>query len=286
MWQSREGFSGSCSLEFEEEAQEDKEDIAQKVLDDLANGEDIIDSADAEDLVSGFGVTVRARGVDLSVLIHESIKGIYMLVTQASLESLYGGDAEKVIMNTDTLFDELQEIKYGRQMQNAFFKVVAEHPKVKEVVESLIATDSSDVEISSFQEKVNFLFFGKIAMVGQEDAKEMLDIVNAILSESPEAIELCDPIIEEVLNDLNQEDEYQRSLKGGNDYSSSDYEEEADEPEMEAPARKSNLSSQEINDAILDAYERGDMAEVARLRKEYLGESFNLSFSAWKILNA
>lgn len=285
MWQSREGFSGSCSLEFEEEAQEDKEDIAQKVLDDLANGEDIIDSADAEDLVSGFGVTVRARGVDLSVLIHESIKGIYMLVTQASLESLYGGDAEKVIMNTDTLFDELQEIKYGRQMQNAFFKVVAEHPKVKEVVESLIATDSSDVEISSFQEKVNFLFFGKIAMLGQEDAKEMLDVVNAILSESPEAIELCDPIIEEVLNDLNQEDEYQRSLKGGNDYTLSDYEEEDEEPEMEMPSRL-DLSQDEINNAIIDAHSRGDKAEVARLRREYLGESFNLSFAAWKILNS
>ena len=284
MWQNREGFSGSCAIEFEEEQGEEKEDIAQKVLDDLANGDDILNNEDAEELVSGVGVTVRARGVDLSVLIHESIKGIYMLVTQASLESLYGGDAEKVVMNTDTLFDELQEIKYGRQMQNAFFMVVAEHPKVKEVVESLIDTDSSDVEIASFQEKVNFLFFGKIAMIGQEDAKEMLDLVNAILSESSDAIELCDPIIEEVLNDLNQEDEYQRSLQGGSQYSDSDYEETEEPRSTSSQAIK--LSPEEVNNSILDAYEKGDMAEVKRLRKEYLGESVVLSYKVWRILNS
>lgn len=284
MWQNREGFSGSCSIEFEEEQGEEKEDIAQKVLDDLANGDDILNNEDAEELVSGVGVTVRARGVDLSVLIHESIKGIYMLVTQASLESLYGGDAEKVVMNTDTLFDELQEIKYGRQMQNAFFTVVAEHPKVKEVVESLIDTNSSDVEIASFQEKVNFLFFGKIAMLGQEDAKEMLDLVNAILSESSDAIELCDPIIEEVLNDLNQEDEYQRSLQGGSQYGDSDYKETEDPTSTLSQDIK--LSPEEVNNAILDAYEKGDMAEVKRLRKEYLGESVVLSYKVWRILNS
>ena len=283
MWQNREGFSGSCDIEFDEESEAD-EDIAQKVLDDLANGEDILDNENAEELVSGFGITVRARGVDLSVLLHESIKGIYKLVTQASLEALYGGDAEKVIMNTDTLFDELQEIKYGRQMQDVFFKVVAEHPKVKAVVDSLVDTDSSDVEIASFQEKINFLFYGKIAMLGQEDAREMLDIVNAILSESPEAVELCDPIIEEVLADLNQEDEYQQSIKGGSS-TQEEYPEEEDELITPTRSREPQMSQDELNDAIIDAFERGDMEEVRRLRG-LLGESLTLSFKAWKILNS
>ena len=284
MWQAREGFSGSCDIKFDDDSKQKDEDLAQKVLDDLANGQDITDSEDAEELISGMNITVRARGVDLSVLLHESINGIYKLVTQASLEALYGGDAEKVIMNTDTLFDELQEIKYGRQMQNAFFMVVAEHPKVKAVVDSLVDTDSSDVEIASFQEKVNFLFFGKIAMLGQDDAKEMLDLVNAILSESQEAIELCNPIIEEVLNDLNQEDEYQRSLKGDTGYPSSNYEEEPDDS-LNIPTR-SNLSKEEVSNAIIDAYEKGDMEEVKRLRNEYLGESMILSYKVWRILNS
>jgi hypothetical protein len=276
MWQSRQGFSGSCSLEFDGETS-DNEEAAQQVLDDLANGDDIINSEEAEDLISGLGVTVRARGVDLSVLIHESIKGIYMLVTQASLESLYGGDAEKVVMNTDTLLDELQEIKYGRQMQNTFFKIVADHPKVKDVVDSLINTESGDMEIASFQEKVNFLFFGKIAMLGQEDASEMLTLVNAILSESSEAAEFCDPIINEVLDELNQEDEYQRSLGG---------DEETEEVSRPQSTQQATLSQAEVTDAIIDAYEKGDMEEVARLRREYLGESKILDYRLWVVLNS
>lgn len=274
MWKTRQGFSGSCTIEFDETS--DNEEAAQQVLDDLANGDDIINSPEADDLVSGLGVSVRARGVDLSVLIHESIKGIYMLVTQASLETLYGGDAETVIQNTDTLLDELQEIKYGRQMQNAFFKIVADHPKVKQVVDSLINTDSSDMEIASFQERVNFLFFGKIAMLGQEDAREMLTLVNAILSESSEAAELCDPIINEVLDDLNQEDEYQRSIAGDT----------RDEEEPTNLTQKKTLSQEEVNDAIMDAYEKGDMEEVARLRREYLGESKILDYRLWVALNS
>lgn len=277
MWQSRQGFSGSCKIEFDEEA--DNDEAAQQVLDDLAQGDDILNSPEAEDLVSGLGVTVTARGVDLSVLIHESIKGIYMLVTQASLESLYGGDAEKVISNTDTLFDELQEIKYGRQMQTAFFKIVADHPRVKAVVDSLIATDSSDMEIASFQEKINFLFFGKIAMLGQDDAKEMLTLVNAILSESPEAVDLCDPIIMEVLDDLNQEDEYQRSLTRGEDSN------REDEP-IQRETAKAQMSQDEVMNSIMDAYEKGDMEEVSRLRREYLGESKILNYQLWRTLNS
>ena len=284
MWQSREGFSGSCSLEFEKE-NEGAEDIAQKVLDDLANGDDILNNEDAEELVSGVGVKVRARGVDLSVLIHESIKGIYMLVTQASLESLYGGDAEKVLMNTDTLFDELQEIKYGRQMQDAFFKVIAEHPRVKEVIESMINTESTDVEIASFQEKINFLFFGKIAMLGQEDAKEMLDLVNAILSESEESIKLCNPIIEDVLNDLDSEEEYQRSQRGEQRQEAPRYAEE-EESEVISPRREVELSQNEINDLIMDAYEKGGPEAANAARRKYLGEGKLLPFSIWRKLNS
>lgn len=283
MWQSREGFSGSCSIEFEKENEGD-EDTAQKVLDDLANGDDILNNEDAEELVSGVGVKVRARGVDLSVLIHESIKGIYMLVTQASLESLYGGDAETVLMNTDTLFDELQEIKYGRQMQDAFFRVIADHPIVKEVIESMINTESTDVEIASFQEKINFLFFGKIAMLGQEDAKEMLDLVNAILSESEESIKLCNPIIEDVLNDLDSEEEYQRSQRGEQRQESPEYTED-EEPEVYSP-NKANLSQADINDLIMQAFDKGGREAAEAVRKEYLGEGKLLPFSIWRKLNS
>jgi hypothetical protein len=287
MWKSRAGFSGSCSIEFDNEVDDEKEDIAQKVLDDLENGDDIFENPNAEELLDGIGVTVRARGLDLSILLHEAVKGVYMLITQASLEALYGGTAETVLQNTDTLLDELQEIKYGRQMQDAFFKVVSENPRIKEIIESMINTDSSDIEIASFQEKINFLFFGKIAMLGEDDAKEMLTLVNLILSESEEASNACESIIDDVLNDLNQEEEYQsyKSSGGAGEYSEPSREEPTFEPEETSP-RGGELSPDEVNDAIIDAYERGDMEEVKRLRREYLGESVLLSYRAWTIINS
>lgn len=201
-----------------------------------------------------------------------------MLITQASLESLYGEDAETVIMNTDSLFDELQEIKFGRQMQEVLFKQVSEHPIVLEKINNMISQDYSDVEIAAFQEQLNFLFFGKIALMGQEDAREMLTLVNAILTESDEARELCDPIVRAVIRDLEQEAEYQRSKRGERpteDYG--DYEEEDDAPTWSFPsdANRDDMTQDEINDAIIDAYTRGDMKEVERLRT-LLGESIRL----------
>jgi len=267
MWQTRQGFSGSSKIEFSEENETD-EALADKVLDGLANGEDITENPAAEEMMSGLKTRVVARGVDLSVLIHEAIKGIYMLVTQAALEPLYGESAETVVANTDTLFDELQELKFGRQMQEVLFRQVADNPRVLEKLNRMISQDYSDVEIAAFQEQLNFIFFGKIAMLGQEDAREMLELVNAILSESPDAKELCDPLIKSALMDLEQEAEYQASK------SSFDKPESApskDIEKIEEPSRP-DMSKEELNNAIIDAYSRGDMEEVERLRK-FLGEA-------------
>jgi hypothetical protein len=268
MWQNRQGFSGSCDIQFGKEA-EDKDEIAQKVLDDLANGEDIVDNEDVEELVSGLDITIIARGVDLSVLIHEAIKAVYKLPTQASLEALSDESAEKVLMNTDTLFDELQELKFGRQMQTVFFKQVAEHPIVVERINSMLRQDASDVEISAFQEKLNWLFFGKLSQIGVEDAREFLTLVNAILMESAEAQELCDPIIKSVIRDLAQEEEYQAQKRGETPRYAMPTE---IAPEIET-SRPSDMSTSEIEAAIDDALDAGDFEEVDRLRK-MLGESY------------
>ena len=283
MWQTRQGFAGSCDIQFPEEVKE-REDEAQKVLDDLENGDDITDSESTEELISGLNISIVARGVDLSVLIHEAIKGIYKLPTQASLEALYGGDAEKVLMNTDTLFDELEEIKYGRQMQDAFFKIVSTHPLIVEKIDQLLRGEAQDWEISSFQEKVNFLFFGKLAMMGQEDAREFLTLVNAILSESGEAEEMCDPIIRSVLQDLAAEDEYQASKNMPMGAEEVGAEDDVNLDDLfgseEGPAPK--MSKQEIQDAIDAALESGDFGEVERLTK-LLGEGYRfprLSFAS------
>lgn len=286
-WQTREGFSGSVKLEFpdEEEHTEEEQDAAQAVLASLEEGEDIVDNDAVEDLLADVNTTIRARGVDLSVLIHETIKGIYMLTTQYSLEVLSETDAEKVISNTDTLFDELQELKFGRQMQEVLFKQVAEHPIVLEKINDMTRENAEDYEIAAFQEKINFLFFGKLIEVANTDPKEMLRIVNEILFESDEAIRLSNPLINAAIKDLEQEERYQREKRGEFDTDKYNYEEEYEEPDYGFPTpepspsremKKDDFSNKdEIINAIIDAHAKGDMEEVRRL-ESMLGESINI----------
>lgn len=270
MWQARQGAAGSCDIQFPKEKIEDKEDAAQKVLDDLANGEDITDNPDAEDLISGLNIKLIALGVDLSVLIHEGIKAVYKLITQAALEALYGETAETVLLNTDSLFDELEEIKYGRQMQDAFFKIVINHPEVDRRIQQMMRNDTySDVEITAFQERLNYLFFAEISQLGAEKASEMLEVVNAILSESPEAAEICDPLIRRALRNVAQGAEYEASKKKPA--------QPMEMPSMEAPSREeAPMSKQEIQRALDAALDARDYAEAARLGR-MLGESVKIN---------
>jgi hypothetical protein len=282
-WQTRNGFAGSVQLDFPEEADEDKADAAENVLKDLENGDDIVNNPDAEELFAGVDTTIKAIGVDVSVLVHETIKGIYMLTVQWSLEALSEEEAEKVIANTDTLFDELQEIKYGRQLQTTVFKIVATNTKVIEMINDLTRNKASDDEIIAFQEQLNFLFFGKLVAIAKEEPKKFLKIMNDILSENDEAVRKCAPIIEESLDDLEQEKQYQREQRGDVDTRSDDYyEDDEDDDEVTYPeeipgytgqstddllkADTSRMSKDEIANAIIDAYQRGDTEEAERLR--------------------
>jgi hypothetical protein len=261
MWQMRPNFSGVSEIEIKKkggEESETPEELAKKVIEEIESGKEVNDIPEADELMKDFETKIIARGLELSVLIYESIKAVYKLITQASLESLYGGDAEKVLLNTDTLFDELQEQKFGTQMQAAFFKIVRESEPVRKRIDQMIKDDESDVTIASFQERVDYLFFNELAQLGQEDPKEFLDLVNGILSESKEADTECKPLIEKVLKSIDQEAEYQSWKRGETEV----------KPEFPAPTEPTQrMSKDEIADAIIDAYQRGDEEEVARLRR-------------------
>lgn len=284
-WQNRNGFAGGVKLDFPEESEEPKADAAEALLKDLEEGNDIINNPEAEELLSDINTTIEAIGIDLSVLVHETVKGIYMLTVQWSLDSLSEEDAEKVIANTDTLFDELQEIKYGRQMQNTFFKIVARNVKVIEKISELSRNSTSDDAIIAFQEQLNFIFFGKLVAISKEDPKEFLRIVNNILSENDEAVRECTSLIEDSMEDIEQEARYQRG-ETENEPTDSYLEDEEDEeddrevyypedfPSGDLPQNDiSKMSKDEIANAIIDAYQNGDEAEIARLRR-MLPESY------------
>jgi hypothetical protein len=283
--------SGASSIEFPEE--EVDPDLAQKVLDDLENGTDFTESEATEEMMSGLEMKIVARGVDLSVLVHEAIKAVYMLPLQMSLEHLSEEDAEQVIMNTDSLFDEAEEFKYGPEMQAAFRDAIASHPDVEERFASYRRemggadserADTAWDELSAEEQQLYFTVFGMVAAMGQEDPKEMLEVIYAILMEDQTKIKrMFYPIVEEAMKNLEEQSEYMRGSVEDKPMPTQGYE-MPEEPMSSRPEEE--MSKDEIQDAIIDAYLRGDTAEADRLRKKYLGEGLNLSFNAWARINS
>jgi hypothetical protein len=293
----RGGTAGACKIEFEEKEDfeekefEVKQQSAEELLDEIANGGDLEDSEAAADLIEGTGAKIVARGVDMSVLIHEAIKGIYMLPLQLSLEHLTEEEAELVIANTDTLLDEAQEFKYGPEMQRAFYKAISANPEVRERLDNFrrsLDTDDAWDEMGAFEEQLFWMTFGLLATIHQEDATEMLKIVYAVLVEDQDKIEeLFYPIVEDALNNLDAEEEYQ-AAKGQTYREPAQIapEIEEEEPEISLRGQSSQLSQEEINNLILDAYEKGGKEAAELVRKKYLGESALLPYEIWIKLNS
>lgn len=279
---------GACDIQIDkkedqedQEDQEENEDLVAKILSDLENGK--MDEDDMEDLVDEYQSTIKARAYDLGLLIHEAVKGVYKLITQASLmtvsEEMGLEAAEIVKMNTETLFDEIEEQKFGKKIQNMLFKAVNDHPSIKRELSKL----DDEAEIAAFLEQMHWLFFGKLAMI--QPARRMLEIVNDILKRGMQGGEIrsriADPLIEEALSDLEGEKEYQTSKYSTKEEEPSE-EEEYDEESRTAEAPEgfedvklkgkertlADLSKSEIEDLIDKALDTGDFKEVKRLSDE------------------
>ena len=254
--------SGACDLEFSQKDldTEEKEIDAEKLLKDLEDGKDL--SETETELFNDVQTTVKARGADLGVLIHEAIKGIYKLATQMSLEHLSEKEAEEVLSNTDTLLDEAQELKYGREMEDQFRKAVMSNPKVKEILsyyENILDSgtakekDQAANDVASFQEQLFFYIFGYLA--AEQDAKKMLKVVHVALMNSQNEIqELLYPIIEESIKSLKMELKYQKQMGVEN-------------PPVIATT-SGEKTKEELMELIDDAEDEENYEEAARLRDE------------------
>jgi hypothetical protein len=290
----RGGAAGACKIEFEEkelpksdEEAREKEKSAEDLLDEILNGESLEDSEAAANLVQGVGASIIARGVDMSVLIHEAIKAVYNLPLQLSLEHLYGEGADLVVSNTDTLLDEAQEFKYGPDMQGTFYRAISSEPEVKKRLDEYrrnLKTDGDWDALGSFEERLFWMVYGLLAVSHQEDAREMLKIVYSVLSEDQRKIgELFHPLVAEALRNLDAEEAYQRTKGKATPVKSVPSMEE--EPQEESPIQH-NLSSDEINDLILDAFEKGGKSAADAVRKKYLGESSLWPYEVWIKINS
>jgi len=267
---------GACDIKVEEENKEndkEKEKDAEQLLKDLENGIDL--SETESDILSNVKSKIVARGVDMGILIHESLKGIYKLATQMSLEHLPEEIAKQVLQNTDTISDEPQEFKYGPAMQKQFEDVINTHPKVKIIIDNLtrdvLNSEKSEIseaenQLASFQEQLFFYVFGFLAAMGKDDPKEMLKVVYSVLADKKDDIErLFFPIVSSSVASIEQEFRYQMDKDQQKSLAKSE-EPKSEEPKVEP--KKTELTLADLQEELDDAIDNEEYEKASQIRDE------------------
>jgi len=253
MWtRDKSGFSGSVSVEWVSDKEENTEDLAQKVLGDLENDTEVPE--EAEEIFEQTAPTINALGTDFAMLLHETIKGIYELIASVAIPD-DEETAETIIMNTDTLADEIEDLRYGPEIAADLRDFINEFPET--------------ADIPNLREHV----FGKMMAM---DAKDFLNLMYMILNEDSRAKPVVQEFVDEISEEINRYELGQAGIDNDDDYEpGEEYGEITGRASTQTEPEEvdySELSKREIEKLIDKALDDKDYDTVRDLSK-YLKES-------------
>ena len=259
-----EGMAGACSVDWqEEEKEEESQDLAQNVLDELQNSEEGSDLNDMSDelkeLMSSGKPIIRARGVDFVMLIHEAVKGIYELIASRGIPA----DttlASNVFLNTETFEDEAEDFRYG--------------PPIAAALRDFINANRKTNQYPNVREFV----FGKMI---EMPAERFLALMKEILMKTPEARNQVDRLIDEVVSELEG---YESELS---DYEISkrfeqepegEFTSDEEESDIDKLVRQSLAGEKEEEEGPKKSYDDMTIAEIQReIEKAVEEENYELA---------
>ena len=267
MEQQPGGMAGCVSCRFPKKKEKSKsdEEIANDILKSLEEGEDMMNKQ--EDIKKLLGVekpTIKARGIDFPMLLHETVKGIYEMIADVAMPK--GKKlATEVHKQTSSFADEAEDFRYG--------------PYLAQDLTNFIAKNSKVDQYPNIKEYV----FGKLIDSDRWSDEECLLNLKNVFLESPQGRQLIDSLIDETIEEL---DEYNKQMSEWEsktkDYEQGEKEkqEELDnvpewwKEEGEQPAKSeeeveevdySKMSQREIQSLIDDALDSEDYATVGKL---------------------
>lgn len=260
-----QGMAGACSVDWEEEEekQEESQDLAQNVLDQLQNDEDGGDlnnmSEELEKLMSSGKPVIRARGIDFVMLIHEAVKGIYELIAARGIP----GDANlasNVFLNTETFGDEAEDFRYGPPIAAA----------LRDFINANRKTD--------LYPNVREFVFGKMMEI---PAEGFLPLMRGILKKTPEARIHIDRLIDEVISELegyeSELSDYEMSKRFEQEPEEQQFTSDEEESDIDRLVRQS-LSKEEEPEVPKKSYDEMSIAEIQReIEKAVEEENYELA---------
>ena len=253
-----EGFAGASYVAWKPKEEEESEEEYKEYTGDESE-EDMFDMEMEEMKTTP---VIKAVGVDFPMLLHETVKGIYELLSAPGLpdeESL----AQTVLKNTG-LKDEPEDWKYG--------------PRIAKDLTAFLNENERIDEIPNLREE----FFRTLLDRETMETKDFLELVKGILTKTPEARAKVDSMIDDLINDLDYDNQMKRYEEEMKDYERKMKEWEASQKsggstekssEIEQLQNKqkdfSDMSQGEIQSMIDDAIDEGDFEKV-RMLSQYL----------------
>ena len=196
-------------------------------------------------------VKIKARVLDLPMLIHETVKGIYELMAAKAIPE----DpvmAEHLLKKTDTLKDEEEDIKYGPFIA----------ADIRDYINDLLKR-TTDTETQNIPNVREFVFSKMMELPANIFVQLIKDILTGNKEDADKVLRGGDDLVKQaILNALGEIDGYEEEIEEVSDEV---------EDEMLKPRERdlSQLSKREINDMINKALDEEDFDTVKKL-SEYL----------------
>jgi hypothetical protein len=194
------------------------------------------------------------------MLLHEAIKGIWQLILANNIPS-DEETAEIVVMNTDTLADELEDLRYG--------------PYIAADLREFINSFKESKEMENLKERVA----GELMVMEPAKFLDLFrNILNGFVLGDAKALDIAkretQKIIDSIKDELSKYDLAQAGIET--------YAEEPEEVEMGDEVKDdnyySNLSKREIEKEIDAALDAGDFEKVKMLSK-FINESLRVKIA-------
>jgi hypothetical protein len=258
MEQDPSGFAGASFVEWKPKEKDETEEYSEEPDQEWTGEESEDDMFEQEMKSCPTTPVVKAVGIDFPMLLHETVKGIFELLSQPGLpeeESV----AQTVLMNTG-LSDEPEDWKYGPRIAKDLMSFLNQNPKIEDV--------------PNLREE----FFRTLLDRETMDTRSFLELVKGILENTPEARQKVDQMIDDLINDLDYDGQMKRYEEEMAEYERKMKEwEDSQKPESEKPSEvqmlqqkekdPSQMSQNEIEALIDDAIDKGDYDTVDKLSK-------------------
>lgn len=259
-----EGMAGAVKVEWNKKERDDEtsETSVDDILDQISRSEELGDEEleFLSDEIESHDPKIIARGVDFPMLIHETVKGIFELIAAVSLPTQESSpeeieQAQIVKFNVSSFEDEAEDFRTGPEIAADFRDFIAMNKHVE-----------NEPNLRAF-------VFGYMMDPKNMSDSEFLQLFRGILNKTPEARQIVDDIIDDIMKTLNEYD-LETALDGDLDI-------QDDETEIDAIIRKSEesepskdystMSQREIQNLIDQALDEEDYEKV-RMLSDYLKE--------------